>query len=189
MGERRAGTVGLPLPGVDVRIVDQQGVDVSNGEIGDIQVRGDNVFKGYWRMPAKTAEDLHADGFFNTGDKGTLSEDGYVSIVGRSKDVVITGGLNVYPKEVELIIDSLEGVKESAVIGLPHNDFGEAVVAIVVFDNDTDHPDEEAIITILKEQIAMFKVPKRVMPIKQLPRNTMGKVQKNILRNQFCDLF
>jgi len=189
MGERRAGTVGLPLPGVDVRIVDQQGVDVSNGEIGDIQVRGDNVFKGYWRMPAKTAEDLHADGFFNTGDKGTLSEDGYVSIVGRSKDVVITGGLNVYPKEVELIIDSLEGVKESAVIGLPHNDFGEAVVAIVVFDNDTDHPDEEAIITILKEQIARFKVPKRVMPIKQLPRNTMGKVQKNILRNQFCDLF
>ena len=189
VGERRAGTVGLPLPGVDVRIVDQQGVAVGTDEIGDIQVRGDNVFKGYWRMAEKTAEDLGADGFFNTGDKGTLSEDGYVSIVGRAKDMVITGGLNVYPKEIELLIDSLHGIKESAIIGLPHPDFGEAVVAVVIYDGDSQGPDEASIIDGLKAQISAFKVPKRVLSLEQLPRNTMGKVQKNVLRDQFNDLF
>tara|TARA_B110000114_G_scaffold63803_1_gene67829 strand:+ start:2291 stop:3844 length:1554 start_codon:yes stop_codon:yes gene_type:complete len=189
LGERRAGTVGLPLPGVDVRIVDQQRLVVSRGEIGDIQVRGDNVFRGYWRMPDKTAEDLGADGFFNTGDKGILSEDGYVSIVGRAKDLVITGGLNVYPKEVELVIDDIGGVKESAVIGIAHSDFGEAVVAVVVYQNGNEEPDESAIINSLKLQISGFKVPKRVISINELPRNTMGKVQKNVLREKFNDLF
>ena len=189
VGERRAGTVGMPLPGVEVRIVNQQGVEVNSDEVGDIQVRGENVFRGYWRMPDKTAEDLGADGFFNTGDKGTLSEDGYISIVGRAKDMVISGGLNVYPKEVELLVDSLEGVKESAVIGVPHSDFGEAVVAIVVYNNEAQQPDEQAIISSLKSQVSAFKVPKRVIGIEELPRNTMGKVQKNVLRDQFSDLF
>ena len=189
VGERRAGTVGLPLPGVEVRIVDQQGAEVAIDEVGDIQVRGDNVFKGYWRLPEKTAEDLAADGFFNTGDKGTVSEDGYVSIVGRAKDMVITGGLNVYPKEIELLIDKLDGIKESAIIGLPHPDFGEAVVAVVIYDGDSQQPDEDSIINGLKAQISGFKVPKRVLSLQELPRNTMGKVQKNVLRDQFNDLF
>ncbi len=189
LGERRPGTVGLPLAGVEVRIVDRHGLAVGCGEIGDIQVRGDNVFVGYWRMPAKTAEDLSADGFFKTGDKGTLSKDGYVSIVGRAKDMVISGGLNIYPKEVELLIDALVGVKESAVVGIAHSDLGEAVVAVVVHDNSTEKTDEDAIIAALKLQISGFKVPKRVVSIKVLPRNTMGKVQKNILCDQFSDLF
>jgi malonyl-CoA/methylmalonyl-CoA synthetase len=189
VGERRAGTVGLPLPGVEVRIVNAEGAPVDDGEIGDIQVRGENVFQGYWRMPKKTAEDLADDGFFTTGDKGTQCERGYVSIVGRAKDMVISGGLNVYPKEVELVIDSLDGIRESAVIGIAHADFGEAVVAVVIYHDGQAQPDEAAIIAALKAQIAGFKVPKKVISIEQLPRNTMGKVQKNLLRERFSDLF
>ena len=184
-GERRGGTVGLPLPGVEVRIADSDDQPLAAGEIGNLQVRGHNVFKGYWKMSDKTAEDFTADGYFNTGDKGQISADGYVSIVGRAKDMVISGGLNIYPKEIELLVDELSGVAESAVIGVPHADFGEAVVAVVVRSGDTEEP---AIIAALKEQISAFKVPKRVVFVDQLPRNTMGKVQKNLLRDQFAGL-
>ena len=186
-GERREGTVGFPLPGVEVRIVDEQGSILSEDEVGNLQVKGENVFKGYWKMPEKTAEDFTADGFFNTGDKGKISSDGYVSIVGRAKDMVITGGLNVYPKEIELLIDELEDVKESAVIGVPHPDFGEGVVAVVVPSVGGD-PQEASIISAIKQQLASFKVPKRVVVVEELPRNTMGKVQKNMLREQFDSL-
>ncbi len=185
-GERRGGTVGLPLPGVEVRITDESDQPLAVGEIGNLQVRGDNVFKGYWKMPEKTAEDFTADGFFNTGDKGQISADGYVSIVGRAKDMVISGGLNIYPKEIELVVDELPGVSESAVIGVPHADFGEAVVAVVV--GSAEATDEATIIAALKAQISAFKVPKRVVFVDQLPRNTMGKVQKNLLREQFASL-
>ena len=180
-GERKPGTVGPPLPGVEIRISDTQNHSLPNGEIGNLQVRGNNVFKGYWRMPDKTAEDFTADGFFNTGDQGIIDQDGYVAIVGRSKDLIITGGLNVYPKEIELIIDKIDGVKESAVIGAPHADFGECVVAVIVPEPGAS-VEENDIINQLKNQIANFKVPKQVVIIDELPRNTMGKVQKNILR-------
>ena len=186
-GERRAGTVGFPLPGVEVRIVDENNSVLGCDEVGNLQVRGENVFKGYWKMPEKTAEDFTSDGFFNTGDKGKISDDGYVSIVGRAKDMVITGGLNVYPKEIELLIDELDGVKESAVIGVPLADFGEGVVAVVVPAAEST-PEEAAIISTLKQELASFKVPKRVVVLEELPRNTMGKVQKNMLREQFNDL-
>jgi malonyl-CoA/methylmalonyl-CoA synthetase len=187
-GERRPGTVGPPLPGVEVRICDDDGKVVEEGEIGNLQVRGPNVFIGYWKMPEKTTEDFTGDGFFNTGDKGKIDADGYVSIVGRAKDVVITGGLNVYPKEVELFIDDLPGIKESAVIGIPHADFGEAVVAVVVPETGGDVA-EAAIIETAKENLANFKVPKRVVVVDELPRNTMAKVQKNVLREQYSNLF
>ena len=187
-GERRPATVGPPLPGVQVRIVDDSGSEVPRNDIGNLQVRGANVFAGYWQMPDKTAEDFTADGYFNTGDKGRIDEDGYVSIVGRAKDMVITGGLNVYPREVELFIDDLDGVKESAVIGVPHDDFGEAVVAVVVRRTD-DAIGAEDVILATKESLANFKVPKRVVFVDELPRNSMSKVQKNILRDQFSDLF
>lgn len=187
-GERRPGTVGPPLPGVEIRICDDAGKVVDTGEIGNLQVRGPNVFIGYWKMPEKTAEDFTDDGFFNTGDKGQIDADGYVSIVGRAKDVVITGGLNVYPKEVELFIDDLPGIKESAVIGVPHADFGEAVVAVVVPETGGDVA-EAAIIESAKENLANFKVPKRVVVVDELPRNTMAKVQKNVLREQYGELF
>jgi malonyl-CoA/methylmalonyl-CoA synthetase len=187
-GERKPGTVGPPLPGVEVRVSDDDGKVLSVDEIGNLQVRGPNVFIGYWKMPDKTAEDFTGDGFFNTGDNGKIDSDGYVSIVGRARDVVITGGLNVYPKEVEIFIDDLPGVKESAVIGVPHADFGEAVVAVVVPEGDSQ-PDENYIITEAKEQLANFKVPKRVVIIDELPRNTMAKVQKNVLREEYNDLF
>lgn len=180
-GERRAGTVGPPLPGVEIRITDENDTPLPDGEIGNLQVRGPNVFKGYWKLPEKTAEDFTDDGYFNTGDKGKIGDQGYVSIVGRSKDVVITGGLNVYPKEVELVIDDIQGVKESAVIGVPHADFGEAVVAVVVPESEGS-VNEADIISHAKIQLANFKVPKRVVLVAELPRNTMGKVQKNILR-------
>ena len=190
-GERKPGTVGLPLPGVSVRIVDDENNVLPEGEIGNLQVRGDNVFKGYWKMPEKTAEDFTDDGFFNTGDKGRIDADGYVAIVGRAKDMVITGGLNVYPKEVELVIDDLAGVKESAVFGVPHRDFGEAVVAVVVRDEASGigKLDEQGMIRSIKDVLSGFKVPKRLFVIDQLPRNTMGKVQKNILRQQYSTLF
>jgi len=187
-GERKPGTVGPPLPGVAVRICDDKGNILEGGEIGNLQVRGPNVFAGYWKMPDKTAEDFTDDGFFNTGDNGRIDNDGYISIVGRAKDLVITGGLNVYPKEVELFIDELPGVKESAVIGVPHADFGEAVVAVVVPEAGSALQ-ESSIINDAKEQLANFKVPKRVIFIDELPRNTMAKVQKNVLREAYKQLF
>ena len=187
-GERKPGTVGPPLPGVEVRVVDDVGDELPVDEIGNLQVRGANVFVGYWQMPDKTAEDIADDGFFNTGDKGLIDEDGYVAIVGRAKDLVITGGLNVYPKEVELFIDDLKGVRESAVVGVPHSDFGEAVVAVVVRTGETSI-DERSVIASAKESLANFKVPKRVVFVDELPRNSMSKVQKNILREKYSDLF
>ena len=185
-GERRAGTVGLPLPGVELRVVNAQGDEVPASETGDLQVRGANVFKGYWRMEEKTREDFTSDGFFNTGDKACLSADGYLSIVGRSKDMIICGGLNVYPKEIENILDAMEGVVESAVIGVPHADFGEAVVAVIV-PTEQISLDEAEVIRMCKNHMANFKVPKRVLVVKELPRNAMGKVQKNVLRDRFSD--
>jgi malonyl-CoA/methylmalonyl-CoA synthetase len=186
-GERKPGTVGPPLPGVEVRITDDDGNPLPTGEIGNLQVRGPNVFIGYWKMPDKTAEDFTADGFFNTGDKGRIDEDGYVSIVGRAKDMVITGGLNVYPKEIELFIDDIAGVSESAVIGVPHADFGEGVVAVVVPETAGEIAEHD-IIDACKAELANFKVPKRVVFVDELPRNTMAKVQKNVLRDTYNDL-
>lgn len=185
-GERRPGTVGPPLPGVEVRVVDDKGRALPAGEIGGLQVRGPNVFAGYWRMPEKTAEDFTEDGFFNTGDMARIDPDGYVSIVGRAKDLVITGGLNVYPKEVELFLDDLPGVAESAVIGVAHPDFGEAVVAVVVPSRELAEND---VIRACKAELADFKVPKRVVFVDELPRNTMAKVQKNALRERYGSLF
>ena len=185
-GERRAGTVGPPLPDVEVRVVDPQGTVLSAGEAGDLQVRGPNVFQGYWRMPEKTREDFTADGFFNTGDKASISADGYVSIVGRAKDMIICGGLNVYPKEIEQILDELEGVKETAVIGVPHADFGEAVVAVIVPTADAAL-DQAGVIEFSRSLMANYKVPKRVFLVGELPRNAMGKVQKNLLRERYKD--
>jgi len=187
-GERKPGTVGPPLPGVDVRVCDDEGKILDIGEIGNLQVRGPNVFIGYWKLPEKTAEDVGDDGFFNTGDKAVIDTDGYVSIVGRAKDMVITGGLNVYPKEVELFIDDLPGVRESAVIGVPHSDFGEGVVAVVVAESGSE-PDEAELIACCKQELAGFKVPKRIMFVTELPRNTMAKVQKNRLREAYEALF
>lgn len=187
-GERRPGTVGPPLPGVDVRVVDNDGCTVRSGETGQLQVRGPNVFAGYWRMPEKTKEDFTADGFFNTGDMARIDDDSYVTIVGRAKDVVITGGLNVYPKEIELFIDNLPGVRESAVIGVPHPDFGEGVVAVVVAIADSGLREGD-IVRACKRELADFKIPKRVIFVDELPRNTMAKVQKNLLREQCTNLF
>ena len=183
-GERRAGTVGPPLPDVSVRICDAADAELPISDVGELQVKGPNVFPGYWNLPEKTAEDFTADGYFRTGDQATISPDGYVSIVGRSKDMVITGGLNVYPKELELIIDALPGVLESAVIGLPDPDFGEMVAAVVVLEEGAEG--SEALIRDgVGAQAARFKVPKRVFFLPELPRNTMGKVQKSHLREQF----
>ncbi len=184
-GPRRPGTVGLPLPGTSVRVVDDAGRPCATGEIGNIQVKGDNVLPGYWRMPEKTREEFTGDGYFRTGDVGSFSADGYLSIVGRSKDLIITGGYNVYPKEVELAIDELPAVAESAVIGVPHPDFGEAVTAVVVARGGSAAPSETEVIAWLRSRLANFKVPKRVFIVKELPRNTMGKVQKNVLRDRY----
>ena len=187
-GERRRGTVGHALAGVEVRVVDDDQKLLGAGEIGHIQVKGPNVFKGYWHMPDKTAEEFTSDGFFKTGDMGRWSAEGdtpYLSIVGRSKDLIITGGYNVYPKEIEAIIDELPGVEESAVIGVSHPDFGEAVTAVVVARPGAA-PEEKALLAVLKERIANFKVPKRIYVVTELPRNTMGKVQKNLLRERFA---
>ncbi len=183
-GERRSGTVGFPLPGVSVRVAKSDGKICAHGEIGDIQVKGPNIFRGYWQMPEKTAEEFTQDGYFKTGDLGCFDADGYLSIVGRSKDLIITGGYNVYPKEIESVINEIKGVAESAVIGLPHADFGEAVTAVIVAQGDAQL-DEAAIIGSLKNRIANFKIPKRVMFVDELPRNAMGKVQKNLLRAKF----
>ena len=186
-GERKPGTVGLPLPGVEVRISDDTGCVLKTGEIGNLQVRGGNVFREYWKMPEKTAEDFSEDGFFNTGDKGVIDTDGYVSIVGRSKDMIISGGLNIYPVEIEGVLNELPGVKESAVIGVAHADFGEGVVAVIVATVGNEL-EEDQIIMGTKAKIASFKVPKRVVFIEELPRNTMGKVQKNLLRESYKTL-
>jgi malonyl-CoA/methylmalonyl-CoA synthetase len=188
LGERRGGTVGLALPGVGVRVHDDQGQPVATGEIGQIQVQGPNVFAGYWRMPEKTAEEFTADGWFRTGDIGKVGADGYVTIVGRSKDLIISGGYNVYPAEIEGYINDMPGVAESAVVGAPHPDFGEAVVAVVVTKPGASL-EGASIIGELKTRIANFKVPKFVFLVDDLPRNTMGKVQKNLLREQYQDLF
>ncbi|MEO6408363.1 MAG: malonyl-CoA synthase [Burkholderiaceae bacterium] len=187
-GERRGGTVGLPLPGVDLRILGERDEPCQSGEIGAIQVRGPNIFHGYWRMPEKTREefavDAHGRRWFKTGDVGKVDADGYVTIVGRSKDLVITGGYNVYPAEVEACLNELPGVAESAVIGVAHADFGEAVLAVVVARPGAAL-DPGGMIVALKSQIAHFKVPKRIHVVDELPRNTMGKVQKNLLRDRF----
>jgi malonyl-CoA/methylmalonyl-CoA synthetase len=188
-GDRMAGTVGFPLPGVEVRITDQDSAkSLAHNEIGMIEVRGPNVFKGYWRMPEKTAEELRADGFFITGDLGKIDDRGYVHILGRNKDLVITGGFNVYPAEVEAEIDAIEGVMESAIIGLPHKDFGEGVTAVIVKKKSSDLS-EAKILSALEDRIAKFKLPKRILFLDDLPRNTMGKVQKNLLRETYKDLY
>ncbi|MDG1737874.1 MAG: AMP-binding protein [Paracoccaceae bacterium] len=185
-GERRAGTVGLPLPGVDVIVTDPHtGAEVAQCDVGILEVRGPNVFAGYWRMPEKTAEELRDNGFFITGDMAEMSDDGYVSIVGRAKDLIISGGLNVYPKEIELVIDAVEGVTESAVIGIPDPDFGEAVVAVVVLDRNASLSSEKLLAKIAPD-LASFKHPKRVIFVEELVRNTMGKVQKNTLRMRYA---
>ena len=188
-GERRAGTVGFPLPGVELKITDPEtGATVANGDIGQIEVRGPNVFKGYWKMPEKTAEELRADGFFITGDLGLIDDDGYVTIIGRNKDLIISGGYNIYPKEIELVLDEQPGVLESAVIGVPHPDFGESVVALLVAEPGvTLSPDR--IMVALGEELARFKQPKKIIVMPDFPRNTMGKLQKNLLREQFADTF
>ena len=191
-GARVGGSVGLPLTDVKVRVVDENNKPCAVNEIGSIQVKGPNVFKGYWRMPEKTAEEFTADGWFKTGDVGRFGgiangakvPDTYLCIVGRSKDLIISGGYNVYPKEIESFIDDMDGVDESAVIGIPHPDFGEAVMAIVVAKPGAKL-DSKAMIDVLKGQIANFKVPKRIESVADLPRNAMGKVQKNILRQQY----
>ncbi len=185
---RRGGTVGPALPGVGVRVQGEPGQALPAGEIGNIEVRGPNVFKGYWRMPEKTAEEFTPDGWFKTGDVGKIDADGYVTIVGRSKDLIISGGYNVYPAEIEGTINDLPGVAESAVVGVPHPDFGEAVVAVVVAKPGAKL-EGAAIAAALKAQIANFKVPKLVDVVKELPRNAMGKVQKNLLREQHKGLF
>jgi malonyl-CoA/methylmalonyl-CoA synthetase len=188
-GDRIAGTVGFPLPGVELRIADADtGKVLPDGEVGGIEVRGPNVFKGYWRMPDKTKAEFRADGFFITGDVGKIDARGYVHIVGRAKDLIITGGFNVYPKEVEGEIDAMPGVAESAVIGCPHPDFGEGVTAVVVCKPGADLS-EKGVIAELETKLAKFKLPKRVIFADDLPRNTMGKVQKNVLREQNKDLY
>ena len=188
-GERRAGTVGLPLPGTEVIITDMDTGDIlPQGEIGLIEVRGPNVFKGYWQMPEKTAEELRENGFFITGDLGLIDQDGYVHIVGRNKDLIISGGYNIYPKELELLLDEEEGVLESAVIGVPHADFGETVVAVLIAKSG-ETLDLDSIEKNVAQSLARFKQPKKFVVIDELPRNTMGKVQKNLLRDQFKHLF
>ncbi len=188
-GDRRAGTVGFPLPGVELKVCDPvSGATLPTGEIGVLEVRGDNVFAGYWQMPEKTAEELRADGWFITGDLGFVDADGYVTIVGRGKDLIITGGFNVYPKEVEGVIDDLPGVLESAVIAVPHEDFGEAVVAVVV-PQEGAAVDADLVRSGVEGKLAKFKQPKQVIVVDALPRNTMGKVQKNVMREDYKGLF
>jgi len=199
--ERKAGTVGFPLPGVELRLnqesdeatsqsADNAG-DGSEAEgIGMIEVKGPNVFSGYWEMPEKTAEEFHDDGFFITGDLGTIDSEGYVTIIGRNKDLIISGGFNVYPKEVELLIDEVEGVSESAVVGLPHPDFGEGVTAVVVAAGSAGKNGlEERIGEHLDAQLAKFKQPKQILVVESLPRNSMGKVQKNLIRQEYEKLY
>ena len=185
-GDRLPGTVGYALPDVEVRIANEDGAILEPETIGGIEVRGPNVFSGYWRMPEKTAQEFREDGFFMTGDMGVMNIDGRVSIVGREKDLVISGGLNVYPKEVELLLDTLEGVTESAVIGVPHSDFGEAVVAVVVGSPSINLAKVDK---YLENKLARFKQPKAIYLLDELPRNAMGKIQKNLLRKKYAETF
>ena len=188
-GDRIAGTVGMPLPGVEVRITDAETHEpVAKGDIGMLEVRGPNVFSGYWRMPEKTRAELLDDGFFVTGDLAMIDEHGYIHIVGRDKDLVISGGFNVYPKEVEQVIDEMDGVVESAVIGVPHSDFGEGVTAVLVLKPGAK-VEEAQVLSTLSDKLAKYKQPKRVFFVDSLPRNTMGKVQKNQLRDQYKDIY
>lgn len=187
-GERRGGTVGFALPGVSLRVQDDDGQPLPAGEIGGIQVKGPNIFKGYWRMPEKTREEFTADGYFKTGDVGKIDERGYITIVGRSKDLIISGGYNVYPAEIEGYINDMPGVAESALVGVPHPDFGEVGVAIVIAKPGAKL-EAEQVIAGLKARLANFKIPKRCFIVSELPRNTMGKVQKNLLREQHKHLF
>jgi Acyl-CoA synthetases (AMP-forming)/AMP-acid ligases II len=184
-GERRAGAVGPPLPGVSVRVVGENDDVLPAGEIGSLEVKGAHVFKGYWKLPEKTAAEFKGD-WFITGDMATLSKDGYVSIVGRGKDLIISGGLNIYPKEIEDVLNDQPGVIESAVVGVPHPDFGEGIVAILVGETALDMAALEA---VCREKLAGFKVPRRWEQLDALPRNTMGKVQKNLLRLEYEDTF
>ena len=187
-GERRGGTVGFALPGVSLRVQDDDGKSMPSGEIGGIQVKGPNIFKGYWRMPEKTKEEFTADGFFKTGDVGKVDAQGYITIVGRSKDLIISGGYNVYPAEIEGYINELPGVAESALVGVPHPDFGEVGVAVVIAKPGAVL-DAVQITATLKSKLANFKIPKQCFVVPELPRNTMGKVQKNLLRDQYKTLF
>jgi malonyl-CoA/methylmalonyl-CoA synthetase len=187
-GERRGGTVGFALPGVSLRVQSDDGVALPVGEIGGIEVKGPNVFKGYWRMPEKTAEEFTADGYFKTGDVGKIDERGYITIVGRSKDLIISGGYNVYPAEIEGYINDMDGVAESALVGVPHPDFGEVGVAVVIAKPGATL-DAGEIVAALKSRLANFKIPKQCFVVSELPRNTMGKVQKNLLREQYENLF
>jgi malonyl-CoA/methylmalonyl-CoA synthetase len=187
-GPRRGGTVGFALPGVDLRVCGDDGKPVAVGEIGGIQVQGPNVFQGYWQMPEKTQEEFTSEGWFKTGDIGQVDSRGYLTIVGRSKDLIISGGYNVYPAEIEAVLNEFPGVAESAVIGVPHADFGEVGLAVVTTKPNANL-DPQALIAALKTQLANFKVPKHCLLVEQLPRNTMGKVQKNLLREQYRSLF
>ena len=187
-GPRMPGSVGKPLPGVGLRITGDDDQTLTTGSIGNVEVKGPSVFQGYLGMPDKTAEAFTADGWFRTGDVGHIDEQGYVHLSGRAKDLIITGGFNVYPAEIESHIDKLPGVVESAVVGVPHPDFGEGVIAVVVAQAG-QAIDEAELIGKLKSTIAGFKVPKRVMAVSDLPRNAMGKVQKNLLRERYQDIF
>jgi malonyl-CoA/methylmalonyl-CoA synthetase len=187
-GERIPGTVGYFLPGVSGRIADSDGNELPRGEPGVLEIKGPNVFPGYWRMPDKTAEEFRADGHFITGDIAVMAADGRIAIVGRAKDLIISGGYNIYPKEIELLIDAIPGVRESAVIGIPHPDFGEAVAAVVV-GNGSGALDEAAVQQALADELARFKQPRKVFFVDELPRNTMGKVQKNQLRQTYATAF
>lgn len=188
-GERVPGAVGFPLPGIAVRVTEPEtGKELPREEIGMIEVKGPNVFKGYWRMPEKTKSEFRPDGFFITGDLGKIDDKGYVHILGRGKDLVISGGFNVYPKEIESEIDAMPGVIESAVIGVPHADFGEGVTAVLVCNKGADIS-EAAVLKALDGRLAKFKMPKRVFVVDELPRNTMGKVQKNVLRDTYKDIY
>jgi malonyl-CoA/methylmalonyl-CoA synthetase len=187
-GDRRPGSVGFPLPGVEVRIADAEtGHVLMQGDIGVIEVRGPNVFPGYWQMPEKTAEEFRADGWFITGDLGHIDADGYVHISGRAKDLIISGGLNIYPAEIEALIDAVPGVAESAVIGVPHADLGEASVAVIRVSDAAI--DEATVLAALAPQLARFKQPRKICIVDELPRNSMGKVQKKALRDSFAGLF
>lgn len=188
-GDRVPGTVGFPLPGVCIRITDpESGALLDPNQVGMIEVKGPNVFVGYWRMTEKTKAELRDDGFFITGDLGKVDDRGYIHIIGRGKDLVITGGFNVYPKEIEEEIDGIEGIMESAVIGVPHRDFGEGVTAVVV-RSDGSTVDEEGVLRAIRDRLAKFKLPKKVIFVAELPRNTMGKVQKNVLREHYWNLY
>jgi malonyl-CoA/methylmalonyl-CoA synthetase len=186
-GERVAGSVGFALPGIDVRIADGDGRILPPGEIGVLEVKGPNVFSGYWRRERSRGQDFRSDGYFITGDIGTIDAAGRITLVGRAKDVIISGGLNVYPREVEQALDSIEGIAEAAVIGVPHPDFGEAVIAVVT--GNSSMPEEAAVIDALRASLAKFKLPKRIFAIGELPRNAMGKVQKAELRRRFANVF